>query len=136
MTEVLKGTLEGMVPAILAGQSAYGQEITAWLRAKGFSDIAAGTVYALLVRVEQRGLVDVEKCPSEKRPDAGIATVNGFDVTTDRLQASQYPPCRLDVSRRPYASHVLSSSTSACDRSLSRMAFAFITTEIPASTAK
>ena len=31
----------------------------------GSADIAEGTVYALLIRIEQRGLVDVEKVPSE-----------------------------------------------------------------------
>ena len=67
-TEMLKGTLEGIVLAILAGRPAYGYEITAWLREKGFSDIAEGTVYALLIRIEQRGFVDVEKVPSEKGP--------------------------------------------------------------------
>jgi hypothetical protein len=68
VTEMLKGTLEGIVLAILSGRPAYGYEITAWLRGQGFSDIAEGTVYALLVRIEQRGLVDVEKIPSEKGP--------------------------------------------------------------------
>jgi PadR family transcriptional regulator PadR len=63
MTEMLKGTLEGIVLAILSVQPAYGYEITARLREQGFSDIAEGTVYALLVRIEQRGLVDVEKVP-------------------------------------------------------------------------
>ena len=48
VTEMLKGTLEGIVLAILSGRPAYGYEITAWLREKGFSDIAEGTVYALL----------------------------------------------------------------------------------------
>jgi PadR family transcriptional regulator PadR len=48
VTEMLKGTLEGIVLAILSGRPAYGLEITAWLREKGFSDIAEGTVYALL----------------------------------------------------------------------------------------
>src|SRR5438270_5210443 len=68
VTEMLKGTLEGIVLAILSGRPAYGYEITAWLREKGFSDIAEGTVYALLGRIEQRGFVDVEKVPSEKGP--------------------------------------------------------------------
>jgi PadR family transcriptional regulator PadR len=67
-TEMLKGTLEGIVLAILAGRAAYGYEITAWLREQGFADIAEGTIYALLVRLEQRDLVDVEKVPSEKGP--------------------------------------------------------------------
>jgi len=75
-TEMLKGTLEGIVLAILAGRPAYGYEITAWLREQGFADIAEGTVYALLVRVEQRGLVDVEKVPSEKGPPRKVYTLN------------------------------------------------------------
>lgn len=76
MTEMLKGTLEGIVLAILAGKAAHGYEITAWLRDNGFSDIAEGTVYALLVRIEQRGLVDVEKVPSEKGPPRKVYTLN------------------------------------------------------------
>jgi PadR family transcriptional regulator PadR len=76
VTEMLKGTLEGIVLAILSVRPAYGYEITAWLREKGFSDIAEGTVYALLVRVEQRGLVDVEKIPSEKGPPRKVYSLN------------------------------------------------------------
>jgi PadR family transcriptional regulator PadR len=76
MTEMLKGTLEGIVLAILAGRSAYGYEITAWLREQGFADIAEGTVYALLVRIEQKGLVDVVKVPSEKGPPRKVYTLN------------------------------------------------------------
>ncbi|MFI6782086.1 PadR family transcriptional regulator [Micromonospora sp. NPDC050276] len=76
MTEMLKGTLEGIVLAILARRSAYGYEITAWLRDRGFSDIAEGTIYALLVRIEQRGFVDVEKVPSEKGPPRKVYSLN------------------------------------------------------------
>lgn len=75
-TELLKGTLEGIVLAFLAGRPAYGYEITAWLRDQGFADIAEGTVYALLIRVEQRGFVDVEKVPSEKGPPRKVYTLN------------------------------------------------------------
>ncbi len=76
MTEMLKGTLEGIVLATLAGQPAYGYEITARLREQGFSDIVEGTVYALLVRIEQRGFVDVEKVPSEKGPPRKVYSIN------------------------------------------------------------
>ncbi|HSK34871.1 MAG TPA: PadR family transcriptional regulator [Propionicimonas sp.] len=97
MTEMLKGTLEGIILAFLAARPAYGYEITAWLREQGFVDIAEGTVYALLIRIEQRGLVDVEKVPSEKGPprkvyslnDAGRADLDEFWTTwsflTERL---------------------------------------------------
>jgi PadR family transcriptional regulator PadR len=76
VTEMLKGTLEGIVLAILSGRAAYGYEITAWLREQGFSDIAEGTIYALLIRIEQRGLVDVEKVPSEKGPPRKVYSLN------------------------------------------------------------
>lgn len=76
VTEMLKGTLEGIVLAVLCQRPAYGYEITAWLRDKGFSDIAEGTVYALLIRIEQRGLVDVEKVPSEKGPPRKVYSIN------------------------------------------------------------
>ncbi|MGO4691700.1 PadR family transcriptional regulator [Glaciibacter sp. 2TAF33] len=80
MTEMLKGTLEGIVVAILAVRPAYGYEITARLRDEGFSDIVEGTVYALLVRIEQRGLVDVAKVPSEKGPPRKVYSLNAFGV--------------------------------------------------------
>ncbi|MFN8190069.1 MAG: PadR family transcriptional regulator [Nocardioidaceae bacterium] len=75
-TEMLKGTLEGIVLAILAVRPAYGYEITTSLRDRGFSDLAEGTIYALLIRIEQRGLVDVEKVPSEKGPPRKVYALN------------------------------------------------------------
>ncbi|OPX15924.1 PadR family transcriptional regulator [Gordonia sp. i37] len=97
MTEMLKGTLEGIVLAILSLRAAYGYEITAALREQGFTDIAEGTVYALLLRIEKRGLVDVEKVPSEKGPPRKVYSLNvsgheyldefwrTWDFLTDRL---------------------------------------------------
>jgi len=76
MTEMLKGTLEGIVLAILSTRPAYGYEITARLREQGFTDIAEGTVYALLVRIEQKGLVDVERVPSDKGPPRKVYSLN------------------------------------------------------------
>lgn len=78
MTEMLKGTLEGMVLAILADRPAYGYEITTRLRDQGFTDLVEGTVYALLVRIEQRGFVDVEKVPSEKGPPRKVFSLNAL----------------------------------------------------------
>lgn len=77
MTEMLKGTLEGIVLAVLATQPAYGYQITARLREQGFSDLVEGTVYALLIRIEQRGFVDVQKVPSEKGPPRKVYSLNG-----------------------------------------------------------
>ncbi|MDF2991521.1 MAG: hypothetical protein K0S37_2035 [Microbacterium sp.] len=85
-SEMLKGVLEGVVLAVLAGGPAYGYEITADLRARGFTDLAQGTVYAILVRIEQRGLVDVEKVASEKGPPRKVFTVND----TGRVQLAEF----------------------------------------------
>jgi PadR family transcriptional regulator PadR len=98
VTEMLKGVLEGIVLAFVSTRSAYGYEITAWLREQGFSDIAEGTIYALLVRVEQRGLVDIEKVASEKGPPRKVYSLNAqgheyleefwgtWSFLTDRLE--------------------------------------------------
>ena len=109
-TEMLKGVLEGIVLAILATRAAYGYEITSWLRDQGFADIAEGTVYALLVRVEQRGLVDVEKVPSEKGPPRKVYTLNAqgteylsefwrtWSFLTERLE--QLRPAQIDTNEQ------------------------------------
>lgn len=76
MTELLKGTLEGMVLTFLRRRPAHGYEITAWLRGSGFSDVAEGTVYALLIRVEKRGLVNVTTVPSEQGPPRKVFALN------------------------------------------------------------
>jgi PadR family transcriptional regulator PadR len=78
MTEMLKGTLEGLVLATLCLRPAYGYEITSRLREMGFTDLAEGTVYALLIRIEQRGFVDVEKVSSEKGPPRKVYSLNAL----------------------------------------------------------
>jgi PadR family transcriptional regulator PadR len=100
-TEMLKGTLEGMVLAFLAGRPAYGYEITAWLRDSGFTDIAEGTVYALLIRIEQRGLVDVEKVPSEKGPPRKVYSLNaqGRDTLDEFWRTWSFLSDRLEQLR-------------------------------------
>ena len=85
-TEMLKGVLEGVVLAVLARRPAYGYEITADLRERWFTDLAEGTVYAFLVRIEQRGLVDVEKVASEKGPPRKVFTLND----TGREQLAEF----------------------------------------------
>lgn len=111
-TEMLKGVLEGIVLAILARRPAYGYEITTWLREQGFADIAEGTVYALLLRIEQRGLVDVEKVPSEKGPPRKVFTLNAQGAAqlgefweTWSFLAERLEQLRTDVLRTTTESH-------------------------------
>jgi PadR family transcriptional regulator PadR len=102
MTEMLKGTLEGIVLAILSMQPAYGYEITARLREQGFSDIAEGTVYALLIRIEQKGLVDVEKVPSEKGPPRKVYSLNaqGQEYLAEFWRTWSFLTSRLEQLRK------------------------------------
>jgi PadR family transcriptional regulator PadR len=98
MTEMLKGNLEGIVLAILSDRPAYGYEITSRLRDMGFAEIAEGTIYALLIRIEQKGLVDVVRTPSAKGPPRKVFSLNlqgqeyleefwtTWSFLTDRLQ--------------------------------------------------
>ena len=101
ITEMLKGTLEGIVLAILSLRPAYGYEITARLREQGFSDIAEGTVYALLVRIEQRGLVDVEKVVSEIGPPRKVYSLNaqGREYLAEFWRTWSFLSQRLDALR-------------------------------------
>jgi len=98
-TEMLKGVLEGIVLAILAERPAYGYEITARLRDLGFTDIVEGTVYALLVRIEQRGLVDIEKVPSEKGPPRKVYTLGpeGHDQLIEFWSTWKFLADRIDT---------------------------------------
>lgn len=98
LTEMLKGTLEGVVLAVLSQRPAHGYEITAWLREQGFTDIVEGTVYALLVRIEQRGFVDVVKVPSEKGPPRKVYSLNaaGRDALTEFWRTWSFLSDRLE----------------------------------------
>jgi PadR family transcriptional regulator PadR len=72
------------------------------LREQGFSDIAEGTVYALLVRFEQKGLVDVEKVPSEKGPPRKVYSLNtqGDEYLDEFWRTWSFLAERLDQLRK------------------------------------
>ncbi len=67
-TEMLKGVLEGCVLEVISRKPTYGYDITQQLRQLGFVDVAEGTVYTILVRLEKNKLVNIEKKPSELGP--------------------------------------------------------------------
>lgn len=67
-TEMLKGVLEGIVLQIISNGETYGYEITKNLNEHGFEDVAEGTVYTILMRLEKQNLVTVEKKKSALGP--------------------------------------------------------------------
>ncbi len=74
---MLKGVLEGCVLELIGRGETYGYEITRRLNALGFTDVAEGTVYTILVRLEKNGLVNVERRPSAVGPPRRFYTLNG-----------------------------------------------------------
>ncbi|MGL4953651.1 MAG: PadR family transcriptional regulator [Culicoidibacterales bacterium] len=76
ITEMLKGVLEGCVLEIINREETYGYEITRQLNALGFSDVVDGTVYTILVRLEKKQLVDIQKKSSEIGPPRKFFTLN------------------------------------------------------------
>jgi len=76
LTEMLKGVLEGCVLEIISRGETYGYGITRRLHTLGFTDVADGTVYTILVRLEKNKLVDSEKKPSEIGPPRKFYLLN------------------------------------------------------------
>jgi DNA-binding PadR family transcriptional regulator len=73
---MLKGVLEGCVLEIISREQTYGYEITRRLNTLGFTDVADGTVYTILLRFEKSGLVDITKKPSDMGPPRKFFTLN------------------------------------------------------------
>lgn len=76
ITEMLKGVLEGVILEILSHGETYGYEITQTIQTLGFDDIAEGTVYTVLLRLEKKGWVDTSKRKSSLGPMRKFYTLN------------------------------------------------------------
>ena len=76
ITEMLKGILEGCVLEIISRRETYGYEITKALNTLCFTDVAEGTVYTILVRLEKNQLLNIEKKPSDMGPPRKFYTLN------------------------------------------------------------
>lgn len=75
ITEMLKGALEGCVLEIISRDKTYGYEITGHLRKLGFTEVVEGTVYTILVRLENNKFVSIEKKPSDLGPPRKFYTL-------------------------------------------------------------
>ncbi|MEX3617115.1 PadR family transcriptional regulator [Paenibacillus glucanolyticus] len=76
LTEMLKGSLEGCVLEIISRHETYGYEITRRLNDLGFTEVVEGTVYTILVRLEKKQLVNIEKKPSDMGPPRKFYSLN------------------------------------------------------------
>ncbi len=76
LTEMLKGSLEGCVLEIISRRETYGYEITRRLNELGFTEVVEGTVYTILVRLEKKELVNIQKKPSDMGPPRKFYSLN------------------------------------------------------------
>ena len=67
-SQMLKGTLEGCVLAIIGKGEAYGYEISEQLGEYGFGKVAEGTIYPLLLRLEKNQFIQATFRESEVGP--------------------------------------------------------------------
>ncbi|MEA5041526.1 MAG: PadR family transcriptional regulator [Oscillibacter ruminantium] len=68
-SQMLKGTLEGCILKVIGQSETYGYEISQRLKTYGFSDIAEGTIYPLLLRLEKSGLIEAVYRQSTSGPN-------------------------------------------------------------------
>lgn len=66
-TQMLKGILEGCIIHLIGLEESYGYRVVEDLNRFGF-DVNEATVYPILKRLENRGLLEVEKKPSPWGP--------------------------------------------------------------------
>lgn len=65
---MLKGILPVLVLALLSERESYGYELVTRLQADGLEDIAAGTVYPVLTRLEREGHISSRLVASSSGP--------------------------------------------------------------------
>jgi len=67
-TQLMKGILEGCMLKVMEDGQMYGYRAVEVLRGYGF-DVNEATVYPILLRLQNRGLLKVERRPSPLGPD-------------------------------------------------------------------
>jgi PadR family transcriptional regulator PadR len=77
-TQMLKGILDPCLLAVVEGGEAYGYEIVTRLETAGLGEVAQGSVYPALTRLERAGLLRSERRPSESGPDRKYYRLSGL----------------------------------------------------------
>lgn len=95
-SQMLKGTLEGCILKVISDSETYGYEIAQQLRQLGFSQVAEGTIYPLLLRLEKNGMVETSYRRSSAGPnrkyfrltEAGRAELARFSASWKELETA------------------------------------------------
>lgn len=111
--QLLKGVLPLLVLQLLTGQESYGYELVTRLQDVGLTDIAAGTVYPVLTRLEREGLISSRLVASSSGPArkyyrptpdgaASLAgAIRGWEQLTGTVRAVLTPEPSQDTSTTP-----------------------------------
>ena len=78
-SQLLRGTLEGCILKILSDHTTYGYEIVTKLQEYGFEEVREGTIYPLLLRLENKGIIPLSS------PFAAGSTQKILFITPDGL---------------------------------------------------
>lgn len=98
-SQLLKGSLEGALLQVLANHEAYPYEIHQTLVSAGFGEIADGTIYPLLLKLEHNGQIQGEKraSPNGGPPrkyyhllPQGTAALTAFKADWAQLDAAMH----------------------------------------------
>jgi PadR family transcriptional regulator PadR len=68
-SQILKGLLEGCILSVVEREESYGYEIIKRLAGGGFPEIGEGSVYPILLRLEQKKLLSFAKKTSPLGPE-------------------------------------------------------------------
>lgn len=77
-TQMLKGILEGCVLQILEREACYSGMLVEKLRGYGFEDISEGTLFPLLLRLENRELFEIERVKNPLGPSRKYYKLNDY----------------------------------------------------------
>lgn len=83
-TQLLKGTLDGALLLVISRGETYGYEITEKLVELGFLEIAAGTIYPILQKLEREKLIKGEMRKSSEGPKRKYLTIT--EAGLERLE--------------------------------------------------
>ena len=86
VSQILKGLLEGCVLSVVEREETYGYEIIRTLARGGFPEVGEASVYPILLRLEQKGLLESDRKVSPLGPmrkyyrltERGTATLGEF----------------------------------------------------------
>jgi len=95
-SQMLKGLLDPCIMAVIAAEEAYGYEIVRRLTQAGLGDVAEGSVYPALARLERAGFLRARRVESDAGPPrkyygltkAGQVALDGWRHEWQRLSES------------------------------------------------